>query len=38
MNGIFDTYARLLLNLECQTYDVSGKRGAPKNEITESNA
>ena len=27
MNGIFDTYSRILLNFKCQNYDVGGKRG-----------
>ena len=33
MNGIFDTFLRILLNFKCQNYDVSGKRGAPKTKL-----
>ena len=33
MNGIFDTYSRISLNFKCQSFDVSGKRGASKTKL-----
>ena len=33
MNGILDTYSRIPLNFKCQSFDVSGKHGAPKTKL-----
>ena len=38
MNVIFGAYSRVLLNLKCQNFDVSRKRGAPKTNLLSANA